>query len=911
MHRSIGLAILLLVALALLAACSGNKVAGKYISEDNPDDYLELRSDGNFYSQEEGIGISGSYDVDGNEITLSLAIGLSTKARIEGDVIIDEDGERWVKGSSDGDPRASVETAVGDTPGATPLIPVPPAVALAGGFSIAVSGIERTGISAIIHFVITKVAAADARAETLGITLKDDHGNQYVGTLTTDLSGAPPEVVLQATLGFSYSDSVTISMPEQAPIARVTFGDTSEVPLSLVEFVQLDWQDSSLGDTRTDFGSVIRLGKYLQATINTPRGTLTGWEIPIVIQNNEYSPEMLHITVGVQFSDRSIVWNGEDHEIEAPGSGKTVAGLPITIMEQVLNGRIPRVILIYLQGTLRLIPVTTDDFGAIPERIAFLLYEKGAGLSDGFDIIVMEPDGSDRVALINRTIGSTVVVWEPYQRLAWSPNGTRIAFCSRRKEGGWYFQYADGMQRTKLSALPKRCGRIKWSPLGDRLAHARIIIGIVPIDNPSIAHQIVSEKRNDARAGAPLYSLISPSWSPDGSQLVFERDDGIYVVPTDGSTEAIRLGDGEYPSWSPDGMHIAYVIDANSYWEEYRLMAITSDGSNQINISGNRRDMGDDLAWAPTGDRLAITSTVGPHNERFLIVYDLVNGTEVRVEIAEGRLGVTNYVRSISWSPDGSKILIESGKRVLVVAADGSGLYDLGSGESPSWAPSLKLTENGLVPIGVAQRDKASDSDSSAATQPVTIEVKRIQTGGSCSANDPGPVETLDLEEEYLPVVVASENGAAGVPLEALKAQAVASRSFALYKMRYEPRSASFDVCDTQADQVYNPSMVVRPEVQTAVDETRGIVAKWSGEVIAAFFVKGDESSGTAGYVTANEGKSGNDVTPTTLGSATNPHNRGTMSQNKTNELAAQGWDYQRILRYFYGADLELASESK
>jgi hypothetical protein len=189
-------------------------------------------------------------------------------------------------------------------------------------------------------------------------------------------------------------------------------------------------------------------------------------------------------------------------------------------------------------------------------------------------------------------------------------------------------------------------------------------------------------------------------------------------------------------------------------------------------------------------------------------------------------------------------------------------------------------------------------------TAPVVIKVKRMQSGNGCSATDPGPVQSLEIEKEYLPAVVASENAGEGVPSEALKAQAIASRTFAIYKMRYEPRSASFHVCDTEADQVYNPSMVVRPEVQRAVEETRGIVTKWNGEVIAAFFVKGDGASGTARFVTVNEGKKGKEIQPTGLGSSTNTHNRGAMGQDKANELAAQGWDYQRILRYFYGADV-------
>ncbi len=85
-----------------------------------------------------------------------------------------------------------------------------------------------------------------------------------------------------------------------------------------------------------------------------------------------------------------------------------------------------------------------------------------------------------------------------------------------------------------------------------------------------------------------------------------------------------------------------------------------------------------------------------------------------------------------------------------------------------------------------------------------------MRSGNGCSVNDPGPVQTLDLQEEYLSVTVASQNGAAAAPLDALKAPAVACCAFARYKMRYDPRPASLDVCDPEADQVYIPSMVVR-----------------------------------------------------------------------------------------------------
>jgi hypothetical protein len=175
-----------------------------------------------------------------------------------------------------------------------------------------------------------------------------------------------------------------------------------------------------------------------------------------------------------------------------------------------------------------------------------------------------------------------------------------------------------------------------------------------------------------------------------------------------------------------------------------------------------------------------------------------------------------------------------------------------------------------------------------------------------------GTIKVLDLESEYLPVVVASENPDA--PYESMKAQVIASRTFAAYKINYEPRSNEFDVYDDERDQVYNPAKFEtlpqskQEQIKRAVQETTGIILRWKGVIICAFFVSG--IGDTAKYVTYNEGKNGDDITQTTLGWCTeppskNPHNRGCMGQVQANELALKGYSYQQIIRYFYGADIE------
>ena len=66
-------------------------------------------------------------------------------------------------------------------------------------------------------------------------------------------------------------------------------------------------------------------------------------------------------------------------------------------------------------------------------------------------------------------------------------------------------------------------------------------------------------------------------------------------------------------------------------------------------------------------------------------------------------------------------------------------------------------------------------------------------------------------------------------PLEALKAQAVAARTYALKKM--SAQAATYDVVDTTSDQVYNGTPSGNERCAQAVQETSGIVGTVNGAV--------------------------------------------------------------------------------
>ncbi len=104
-----------------------------------------------------------------------------------------------------------------------------------------------------------------------------------------------------------------------------------------------------------------------------------------------------------------------------------------------------------------------------------------------------------------------------------------------------------------------------------------------------------------------------------------------------------------------------------------------------------------------------------------------------------------------------------------------------------------------------------------------------------------GEIIELDLDE-YLYGVVRSEMGiryktngeTKDIDIEALKAQAVASRTYAVYKINSSSNN-EYDLTATTSDQVYNPNNVTEI-VRDAVDSTSGQVMTYNGNIICAYF---------------------------------------------------------------------------
>jgi TolB protein len=306
---------------------------------------------------------------------------------------------------------------------------------------------------------------------------------------------------------------------------------------------------------------------------------------------------------------------------------------------------------------------------------------------------------------------------EPTPVLPWvHAGGEKIAFIN---EGRLYLMNLDGSQREEL--LPdiniNKFNSPRWSP--DRIKIAFVSrtkeqqeeIFLIDIHTGTVKNISDHPSRD-----------FGPSWSPDGSQIVFyswrERGYRIYTQPVDGG-ESVELTEGVYldadpiwssdgqarevvigyghdllhnmmPTWSPDGKQIIFLsgVIASGKWD---IHIMNADGSEQIPLIVKFNVVTYPPAWSLDGRYLAFAISPDGGPDREIYLWDFEEEKIIRLTDNGFREG------SPSWSPDGEWLVFSASRRIgddtvdqgiYVVRVDGSGWAQIPGTGPGDWAPA-------------------------------------------------------------------------------------------------------------------------------------------------------------------------------------------------------------------------------
>lgn len=96
MNRKILITMMLIMSM-LISGCTDTNIHGTYISENDSDSFLRLNENGVYLLKESGAAYIDHFEYDDDSVYLAAMLGAVELERNSSKILIDTDGERWVK----------------------------------------------------------------------------------------------------------------------------------------------------------------------------------------------------------------------------------------------------------------------------------------------------------------------------------------------------------------------------------------------------------------------------------------------------------------------------------------------------------------------------------------------------------------------------------------------------------------------------------------------------------------------------------------------------------------------------------------------------------------------------------------------------------------------------------------------
>jgi TolB protein len=269
----------------------------------------------------------------------------------------------------------------------------------------------------------------------------------------------------------------------------------------------------------------------------------------------------------------------------------------------------------------------TGEKGLFLSRLAMVC--KDIGVKGKTEIYVMDADGRN----VTQVTSDKTLSLSP----AWSPDGKTLAYTQHAsinhtlKRGIILKSHnLTNGQRKVISAREGLNNGAAWSPKGDKIALTMsytgkpeiYLIGSNGMGEPEPISRTLQLRRISGEGFQPNFDSllldVEPSFSPDGSKLVFSSarsgNPMIYTVDLNTKIANQLTFAGKYnatPDWSPKGDKILFAAQRIAEGN-FEIYMIDPDGNNLSRLTfgekAGRKFNNEGPTWAPTGRHFAYAS---------------------------------------------------------------------------------------------------------------------------------------------------------------------------------------------------------------------------------------------------------------------------------------------------------------